>query len=157
MNISIYTLGQPSVNYIQKGETEYLKRLKAFTNCQLEILATKKIVGNNIEEIKSKEADLILAKLEKKNVQFVLLDEAGKEISSLQMAKMVEEFQLYGRRDVVFLIEGAYGVDERIKARADRIISLSKLTLPHQLVRLIFLEQLYRAFTILKGLPYHHE
>lgn len=157
MNITILSLGQPSAAYIQKGEGIYLKRLSAFGSCQLEILSTKKINATNPDIIKKKESELILAKIEKSNAFLILLDERGKEITSKGMAKMIDDIQTYQRQDVIFLIGGAYGVDDIIKKKADKRISLSKLTLPHQLVRLLFLEQLYRAFSILKGLPYHHD
>ena len=87
----------------------------------------------------------------------ILLDEHGKEYTSVQMAKILQDKISYGCKDIVFIIGGAYGFSDAVYARACSKISLSKMTFSHQMVRTIFAEQLYRAFTIIKGEPYHHE
>ncbi len=108
------------------------------------------------EEVKSAEADIILSQVTKDDI-VVLLDERGKEIRSLDFASFMNQRFLSGMKGLVFIIGGAYGADQRIKNRADHILSLSRMTFPHQLVRLLFTEQLYRALTILRNEPYHHE
>ena len=87
----------------------------------------------------------------------ILLDERGKMFTSIEFASLIKDRLDYGSRDIVFVIGGAYGFSEEVYARANSKISLSKMTFSHQMVRTIFAEQLYRAFTIIKGEPYHHE
>ena len=98
---------------------------------------------------------MIDAKL--KNGDFIIvLDEAGKELTSVQFAGKIEKLQLQSHKRVVFLVAGAFGADDQLKMRADYMLSLSRMTFSHQMVRLFFLEQLYRAFTIIKNEKYHN-
>lgn len=102
-----------------------------------------------------REGDRILAAI-KAGEKVVALDERGREHSSVGLATVLSTWQDQGVRDVVFVVGGAYGLDDRVRQRADLVLSLSQLTFPHQLVRVVLVEQLYRALTIIKGLPYHH-
>jgi 23S rRNA (pseudouridine1915-N3)-methyltransferase len=122
----------------------------------MEIPELKNVSALSKDQIKVKEGELIL-----KNVRptddLILLDEHGKEYSSVQMAKILQDKISYECKDIVFVIGGAYGFSDAVYARANSKLSLSKMTFSHQMVRTIFAEQLYRAFTIMKGEPYHHE
>ena len=107
-------------------------------------------------QIKEKEGGLILKNI-KPTDRVILLDEHGKEYRSVEFADEIRKMTLAGGKDIVFIIGGAYGFSEAVYARSDGKVSLSKMTFSHQMVRAIFTEQLYRAFTIIKGEPYHHE
>ena len=108
------------------------------------------------EQIKNKEGELIL-----KNVRpgddRILLDERGRQFTSMELAKVLQDKISYSGKDIIFVIGGAYGFSDAVYSRADSKISLSKMTFSHQMVRAIFAEQIYRAFTIMRGEPYHHE
>jgi len=135
----------------------YRKRINRYSSFSvLEIPNLKKSASLREEEVQSAEADLILKQIGPDDM-VVLLDEQGKEIRSREFAAFLNQRFLSGMKGLVFILGGAYGADERVKNRADQILSLSRMTFPHQLVRLIFAEQLYRAFTILRNEPYHHE
>ena len=108
------------------------------------------------KEIRKKEGDLLLSKLTPNDI-VVLLDEKGTQMNSIQLAKWFEKKTISGARNVVFVIGGAFGFDNAVYDRANEKISLSNLTFSHQMVRLFFLEQLYRISSILKGEKYHHQ
>ena len=122
----------------------------------VEIPELKNVSSLSEEQIKTKEGELIL-----KNVKpaddVILLDERGREHSSMEFAKVLQDKISYNGKDMVFVIGGAYGFSEAVRQRAASKMSLSRMTFSHQMVRAIFVEQLYRAFTIMKGEPYHHE
>lgn len=122
----------------------------------VEIPELKNMSAFSKEQIKEKEGELILKNIRPSD-EAILLDEHGKEYRSVTFAKMLEEKMSRSGRDLVFVIGGAYGFSGDVYARADSKISLSQMTFSHQMVRTIFAEQLYRAFTIIKGEPYHHE
>jgi len=135
----------------------YNDRLKRFTKfAQVTIPNLKK--SNKLSEgaIRKKEGELILQKISAKDY-LVLLDDKGKAYTSLEFAEYIKEKQNYLSKNLVFLIGGAYGFSDAVYQRADAKISLSKMTFSHQIIRIVFLEQLYRAFSIIKGGPYHHE
>lgn len=135
----------------------YSSRLKHYVNFDVvEIPELKNVSALSKEQIKEREGELILKHI-KANDSLVLMDERGREYRSIQFAAMLEDRMIRGGRDMVFVIGGAYGFSEEVYSRADDKISLSKMTYSHQLVRTIFAEQLYRAFTIIRGEPYHHE
>lgn len=122
----------------------------------VEIPELKNMSAFTKEQIKEKEGELIMKNIRPSD-DVVLLDEHGKEYRSVTFAKMLEEKMSRSGRDIVFVIGGAYGFSGEVYSRADSRISLSQMTFSHQIVRTIFAEQLYRAFTILRGEPYHHE
>jgi len=109
----------------------------------------------DIKQLKKSEATMILSKL-KQGDHLILLDERGKEYSSVEFSKQLENWKMNSYKRIIFVIGGGYGFDDELKGKANLAISLSKMTFPHDLVRVIFLEQLYRACTIEKGEKYHH-
>lgn len=157
MKIELWSLGSPSSRYLQQGESEYLKRLCSFCDISFDIIKTNKIKSQDAHQIMRQEASLILDKLKKAQSTLILLDDKGKEFTSNGFAQYIQHHQVHSTRNLIFLIGGAYGFDQSIYDKAQGKISLSKFTFPHQLVRIIFLEQLYRAFSIIHHLPYHHK
>jgi 23S rRNA (pseudouridine1915-N3)-methyltransferase len=153
--IKFIVVAKTSEKYITQGIEEYLKRIKHFHKLDyLEIPQLKNTKNLTELEQKSREGDLILKEI-KESDHLILLDENGKEFSSLKMADILEK-KLAGFKNVVFVVGGAYGFSDKVVSRSIEKWSLSKLTFSHQMVRLFFLEQIYRCFTIHKGLPYHH-
>ena len=157
MNIRLILVGKTEESYLKQGISQYCGRLEHYCKFSLlEIPELKNAKSLTREQIKDKEGELIL-----KNVApgdcLCLLDERGRMFTSVEWAAHLEKKFLYSPRDITFVIGGSYGFGEAVYARADEKISLSKMTFSHQLCRVIFLEQLYRAFTIIKGEPYHHE
>ena len=156
MKITLLTVGRTDVKWVREGLDLYASRLKHYIPFELiEIPELKNASAFREEQIKEKEGQLILEKL-KPSAEVSLMDEHGKEFRSVEFAAFMEKKMAAGR-DLVFVIGGAYGFSEAVYARADSRISLSRMTFSHQMVRTIFAEQLYRAFTILRGEPYHHE
>ena len=151
------TVGKTDKDWEKQGMDIYVSRLKHYIPFSItEIPELKNVSALSREQIKAKEGELIL-----KNVKpadnLVLLDERGKEYSSVEFAKVLQDKINYEGKDIVFVIGGAYGFSEDVYRRANSRMSLSRMTFSHQMVRAIFAEQLYRAFTIIKGEPYHHE
>ena len=135
----------------------YRKRLTHYVNFETVIFPDiKNAKSLTAEQVKEKEAELLLSKLEQTD-EVILLDERGKTFTSVQFSRFLEERLLYSAKNVTFVIGGAYGFSERVYERADSLFSLSAMTFSHQMIRLLFVEQLYRAMTIIKGEPYHHE
>jgi 23S rRNA (pseudouridine1915-N3)-methyltransferase len=155
MKIEIWWIGKTFQDFTQKGYTEFLKRIQKFT--AVEIVEIADIKGQtNANSIKKSESEKILAKL--KNDDFlILLDEKGKQLSSVDFGDFIQKKENQSIKKLIFLIGGAYGFDDKIYERANDKISLSKMTFSHQLIRLIFMEQLYRAYTIIHNFPYHNE
>lgn len=157
MKITLLTVGKTDRDWVRQGLDIYVSRLKHYIPFTLtEIPELKNVSAMSREQIKSREGELILKNL-KPTDDVILLDEHGKEYTSVQMAKILQDKISYGCKDIVFIIGGAYGFSDAVYARACSKMSLSKMTFSHQMVRTIFAEQLYRAFTIIKGEPYHHE
>lgn len=157
MNIKLLVIGKTDNTFLEKLIDDYQKRLKFYVNYQIEIIPDVKNVKNlSQEQQKNKESELIFKKIEDSHY-VVLLDENGKEYTSLQFADFLQKKMNTGIRQLTFIIGGAYGFSPEIYQRANEKCSLSKMTFSHQMVRLIFTEQLYRGFTILKNEPYHHQ
>ncbi|AFC25965.1 23S rRNA (pseudouridine(1915)-N(3))-methyltransferase RlmH [Saprospira grandis] len=156
MKLEFWMVGNTAFNYLKEGMDIYEKRLKHFVPFESRIIPDIKGAKNMREaQIKQKEGEKILAKLEQGDF-LMLLDERGKQFDSLAFsAKLEQQFQLSHKR-IIYLIGGAYGFSDEVYARANGRWSLSKLTFSHQMVRLFVLEQLYRAISIQRGLPYHH-
>jgi 23S rRNA (pseudouridine1915-N3)-methyltransferase len=156
MKIQILFTGKTRFPFIREGIEEYRKRLIHYADFQIKNLPDLKNTGSWPEKkIKSVEGRNLLKAIDPRDY-LILLDEGGKQMDSLAFAGFLEK-QAYGSsRTLLFVIGGAYGFSEEAYQRADMKMSLSKMTFSHQLVRLIFLEQLYRAFTIVRGEPYHH-
>lgn len=157
MNITLLMIGNTSEVYVQDGYDGFIKRLKHYIKVKEVIIPDLKDRKHlNAEQIKEKEAVLILEKLTSSNYS-VLLDERGKEFSSVEFAGFLQKTMNAGTRELFFIIGGAYGVAESVKQKSDITVSLSRMTFTHQVIRLLFAEQLYRAMTILKNEPYHNE
>ena len=156
MRLTLLTVGKTDIPWVRDGLEMYRSRLVHYAPFELrEIPELKGVSALSREQIKQREGELILKQIRPSD-EVVLLDEHGKEFRSLEFADWLGR-RLGAGRDLVFVIGGAYGFSEAVYTRADGRISLSKMTFSHQLVRTIFAEQLYRAFTILRSEPYHHE
>jgi 23S rRNA (pseudouridine1915-N3)-methyltransferase len=151
--IKIIVVGKTKDDFTNAAIKEFTKRLSRF--CDLEIVEVKasKFL-DNIEKAKNEESQRILAKLDK-NALNISLDEQGKQFSSVEFANFIGT-QLNQGRHLTFIIGGAYGLNEDVKSMSQKTISLSKMTFTHQMVRVIFLEQIYRAFCINTNKSYHH-
>ena len=157
MKITLLTVGRTDVEWVRKGLDLYVSRLRHYVPFSLiEIPELKNVSALAREQIKQKEGELVLKALKPSDC-VILLDERGREYSSIEFSAMLEDRMSRGGRDLVFVVGGAYGFSDAVYSRSDEKISLSKMTFSHQMVRTIFAEQLYRAFTIMKGEPYHHE
>ncbi len=157
MQISLWCVGKTSFDFVQEGLDEFEKRINHFVPFELKVI--KNVSGSrNMSPavIKRKEGELIAKDLKSEDY-LILLDEKGAAMSSLKFADFIENKTRIGLKKIVFLIGGAYGFSPEIYAKAKKSISLSSMTFSHQLIRLIFAEQLYRACTINKGIPYHNE
>lgn len=154
LTVNLVCVGKIKEKYIKDGIDEFSKRLKAFA--KFSIIELKEF-GNddNIEASILKEAELIKGKILEKSAYNILLDIDGKNFSSTDMAEKIEEKMITGISTINFVIGGSYGVSNEIKSLADERLSFSKLTFPHQLMRLIFTEQLYRWFSIINNNKYH--
>ena len=157
MNIKLIVIGKTKSKFLLDGENEYQKRLKHYCKFSELIISDIKNGGKlSKKELKEKEGNLILASL--KNSDYViLLDDKGITLSSIEFSEFLKKKMVSSTKELVFIIGGAFGFSESVYKRANTKLSLSKMTFSHQMVRLIFKEQLYRAFTILKGEKYHHE
>ncbi|WP_271853136.1 23S rRNA (pseudouridine(1915)-N(3))-methyltransferase RlmH [Planococcus maritimus] len=158
MNISIVTVGKLKEKYLKAGIAEYAKRLGAYAKItEVEVAdekAPEQLSEADMEIVKKKEGDRILAKIPQ-DAYVIALAIDGKMKTSEQLAKDMESLMTYGRSKVVFVIGGSLGLHDEVLKRADEKLSFSKMTFPHQLMKLILLEQVYRAFRIMKGEPYH--
>lgn len=155
MKIQLIQIGKTTDSYLLKGIREFERRLSfysKFESIDLELKGKKR--STDLKQQKLDEGKLFLSKIPE-NANLILLDEKGKEYTSENFSVFLQK-QLNAATDICFCIGGPYGFDESVYARANHKIALSKMTLTHQMVRLFFTEQLYRAFTILKGEKYHH-
>lgn len=156
MTVTLLTVGKTDTDWVKKGLDAYASRLGHYVRFAMtEIPHLKNASSLSREQIREKEGELI-AKALKPSDHVILLDERGDGMRSVDFARMIGLRTGEGR-NMVFVVGGAYGFSKSVYDRADGMISLSRMTFPHQMVRIIFAEQLYRAFTILKGEPYHHE
>ena len=157
MKITLLTVGKTDRDWVRQGLDIYVSRLKHYIPFSMvEIPELKNVSALSKDQIKAKEGKLILKNIRPTD-DLILLDEHGKEYTSVELAKVIQEKISYTGKDMVFVIGGAYGFSPEVYSRANSKISLSRMTFSHQMVRAIFAEQLYRAFTIMKGEPYHHE
>ena len=156
MKICLLVIGKTDEAYLQSGIELFLKRIPHYISFEMKAIPDIKNSKNLSEEQqKEKEGELILQQIGTSDELF-LLDEQGMEVSSVEFARFLEKKMISGIKRLVFVIGGPYGFSGSVYSRAIGKVSLSKMTFSHQMVRLIFLEQLYRAMTILKGEPYHH-
>ena len=157
MKITLLTVGKTDKDWVRQGLDIYVSRLKHYIPFSItEIPELKNVSALTKDQIKTREGELILKNIRNTD-DVILLDERGKEYSSMELARILQDKMTYGGRDIVYVIGGAYGFSDAVYARANSKLSLSRMTFSHQMVRAIFAEQIYRAFTIMKGEPYHHE
>ena len=158
MNISIISVGKLKEKYLKMGIEEYTKRLGSYAKIDLVEVADEKAPENlseaDMEIVKKKEGERILAKIGADTYVIALAIE-GKMKSSEQLAEDLQSLMTYGRSKVAFVIGGSLGLHEEVMKRSDEKLSFSKMTLPHQLMKLVLVEQVYRAFRIMKNEPYH--
>lgn len=155
--MTLLTVGKTDVKWVKEGLDLYSSRLVHYIPFSVsEIPELKNVSALSKEQIKEKEGELILKQV-KPSDDLILMDEHGKEFRSIEFAEFIREKMSRSGKDIVFVIGGAYGFSKAVYDRANSKMSLSKMTFSHQMVRTIFTEQLYRAFTIIKGEPYHHE
>ena len=157
MKILLLVIGKTSEKYLIDGMSTYNKRLNNYTNFEIIELPNLKNSKNLSKlELIRKEGDMIFRKL-KLSDYLVLLDDKGKDFTSLKFSKKLQAWMLMGKKRLVFVVGGAYGFSSEIYDRGDEKLSLSRMTFSHQMVRLFFIEQMYRAYTIISNEPYHHE
>ena len=157
MNIKLIVIGKTKSKFLLDGENEYVKRLKHYCKFSELIIPDIKNGGKlSKKKLKEKEGKVILASI-KNNDYVILLDDKGLTLSSIGFAEFLNKKMVSSTYELVFIIGGAFGFSESVYKRVNAKLSLSKMTFSHQMVRMIFKEQLYRAFTILKGGKYHHE
>lgn len=162
MNIKIICVGRIKEIYFSDAIKEYIKRISKFSKLEIievidEKLPTSLTLGNSLN-IKDKESESILNKLDniKGNKFVIALDEKGKEYSSEKLANHIDILATNGNSTIVFIIGGSLGLSEKVKEKADELLSFSALTFPHQMIRLFLVEQIFRVFKILGGENYHH-
>lgn len=157
MKIVLVVIGKTDEKYLESGIVKFIDRLKHYIPFELKVISDIKNTKNmKPEQQKAKEGELILAQF-KAGDEVILLDEGGKTFSSRGFSGFIENKMVRGLKRLVFVIGGPYGFSKDLYARSNGKVSLSEMTFSHQMVRLIFVEQLYRAFTILKNQPYHHD
>ncbi len=157
MKTILLVVGRTVEPHFIAGITDYVQRIKRYTQFEMEVIPELKNTKSLTEEVqKEKEGELILKALQPGDV-LVLLDEGGKEMRSVEFAEYMKRKMNTVNKRLVFLIGGPYGFSPKVYAAAQEKMSLSRMTFSHQMVRLIFVEQLYRALSILNGSPYHHE
>ena len=156
MKLQIWSIGKNHEPYIKPGVDEFTTRLSNYFPVKWNIIPTLKNAGSLSEDLlKKKEAEIVMSMLGKDDF-LVALDEKGKHFTSTELSVFIQNRANEGQKQLIFLIGGAYGIDDTILKRANHKWSLSQLTFPHQLVRLILCEQIYRACTILRNEKYHH-
>lgn len=157
MHISVITVGKTDIPWVKAGLDIYVSRLKHYVPFDwLELPELRNVSSLSRDQIKLKEGELLL-KAFKASDEVILLDEHGKKYRSTEFASMMDKKLSGAGKDIIFVVGGAYGFSDAMYSRADGRLSLSDMTFSHQMVRTIFAEQLYRAFTIIRGEPYHHE
>ena len=158
MNIKVITVGKLKEKYLKAGIVEYAKRLSKF--CKFEMIevadekAPESLSDAEMTNVKDKEGERILNKIKDKEHVIVLATQ-GKQRASEEFAKEIQDLATYGKSDITFVIGGSLGTSDAVNKRANDALSFGKLTLPHQLMRLVLTEQIYRAFMINQGSPYH--
>ena len=157
MKIALLQTGKTSEKYLTEGITVFEERLRKYSAFEIFTIPDIRNTRNmTAQEQMGREGEQILRFL-RLDDYMVILDRKGKEFSTLEFSSWLEKMFMLQKKRIVFVIGGAWGFSEEIRKKADMILSLSRLTFSHQIVRLLFLEQLYRAFTVIKGEPYHHE
>ena len=155
MKIKIICLGKTKQQFIEEGIREYQKRITKYHKLDWQILPDIKLTGSKTIEIVKEQEAMILEKNLRTSSLIIVLDEGGNEFSSQKFAKYLEDKLLIGK-DILFIIGGVYGLSKRILQKADLVLSFSRFTFTHQMIRFLLAEQIYRSFTIIKGKKYHY-
>ena len=157
MKIALLQIGKTTEKYIINGVDDYSLRIRKYTGFEIiTVPDLKNTKSMPIPEQKQKEGEKICKNISKDD-WVILLDERGQEYTTLEFSDQLTKVFMFARKRVVFVIGGPYGFSKEVYERADQKLSLSRMTFSHQLVRLLFAEQLYRTLTVIKGDPYHHE
>jgi|TARA_B110000259_G_scaffold50733_1_gene59790 23S rRNA (pseudouridine1915-N3)-methyltransferase len=156
MKIKLLVVGKTSGSFLVPLISDYVKRINRFVNFEIIEINNIKLKKVNSLEIQKREGVKILDKIDKIDQVFIL-DEKGKSYNSIDFSKFIENKIVNSSKNIIFIIGGAYGFSEKIYSRSNSIISLSKMTFSHQIIRLFMVEQLYRALTIINNHPYHNE
>ncbi|AMM95284.1 MULTISPECIES: 23S rRNA (pseudouridine(1915)-N(3))-methyltransferase RlmH [Peribacillus] len=158
MKITIITVGKLKEKYLKQGIAEYTKRLSAYANIELVEVPDEKAPENlsaaDMDIVKQKEGERILAKVSP-DTYVITLEINGKQLTSEQLATQIDQLATYGKSKIAFIIGGSLGLSTEVVSRSDYALSFSKMTFPHQLMKLVLLEQIYRAFRINRNEPYH--
>ena len=158
MKITIITVGKLKEKYLKQGIAEYVKRMGAYATVDLVEVPDEKapetLSEADMQIVKQKEGERILAKIQP-DTYVITLEIKGKLLTSEQLAAHIDQLATYGKSKIAFVIGGSLGLSDEVRARSDFALSFSKMTFPHQLMKLILLEQIYRAFRINRNEPYH--
>ncbi len=157
MKVCLLVIGKTDASYMREAIAEYEKRLTRHVPYEMKVLPDVRNARSLTESLqKEREGEMLLEQF-RSGDWVVLLDERGRQHTSVEFARYLEQKMLGGVKRLLFVVGGTYGFADKVYRRADDRISLSRMTFSHQMVRMIFIEQIYRAMTILKGEPYHHE
>ncbi len=157
MKITLLAIGKTGAKYLQEGIEQYNKRIGHYVPFEFKILPDVKTTKSlTTEKQKEMEGDIFMSAIQTGDV-VVLLDERGKEMTSREFANYLDKKMVTVAKNLIFIIGGPYGFSKAMYDRANEKLSLSKMTFSHEMIRLFFIEQIYRAMTILKGEPYHHD
>ena len=157
MKIVLVVVGKTNEKYLIEGISDYQKRLKHYINFEIvEILNIKNVKNFSEKQLIRKEGEMILKQINTSDY-LVLLDDQGNDFSSPSFAEKLQQWMISGKKRLVFVVGGAYGFSQEVYNRGNEKLSLSRMTFSHQMVRLFFVEQLYRGYTILNNEPYHHK
>jgi len=157
MKFKLICVGKTNFQFVQNGLDEYFNRVKKYIDFEFLCIPNTKVSKSlSIGEQNILEGNLILSNIGKSDM-LIILDDKGKQFSSVEFATELNKLMMSGKKQIVFVIGGAYGFSNDVYSRANKKVSLSKMTFSHQIIRLLFAEQLYRACTILNNEAYHHE
>ncbi len=157
MKIVLLCIGKTTTSWLNEGIREYVQRVSNYESFEIQVLETpKNVKAMSAQEQKQREAKLLLSEVQDSD-QLVLLDERGQHFSSREFSVFLQKERNASRKRLVFIVGGAFGVDDAVRSRAARVMCLSAMTMTHDMVRLLFVEQLYRALSILAGEKYHHD
>ncbi len=157
MEIELLTIGKSNIKFVKEGLEEYCNRLKKYIPYRIESVPDIKNSGKISEqEQKEQEGKGLLGKISATDY-VILLDERGDSYTSREFSRKLEKWMGMGRKRIIFIIGGPYGFSDAVYERSDGMLSLSKMTFNHEMARLFFTEQVYRAMSILRGEPYHHD
>ena len=156
MKIELIVIGKTNFSFIEEGIKEYKSRINHFINFEIIVLPDVK-QKLPIPKLKEKESEVLLNYIKSKDIELFLLDDKGREYTSIDFSLAIQDKVNIVKKDLGFIVGGAYGFSQEVYKTIPNKISFSRFTFSHQLIRLLFVEQLYRAFSIIKNLPYHHE